>query len=133
MATEASFVNPILSELRDIKTRCGELERLIEGHIPMPRKEPRRYAVNDIVVWVAYFWQFSVDDIKSHHRRYCVARQVTMYLAHKYAEVPLQTIGRVLGHFHHSTVLHAVDCVESRMASDPAFAARVNAIIEKLK
>jgi chromosomal replication initiator protein len=52
-------------------------------------------------------------------------RQVAMYLCREVLGMTLHDIGAVFGGRDHSTVIHAVDRVKARVASEPQFAQRV--------
>jgi len=60
------------------------------------------------------------------------ARQVAMYFAKKHTQHSLKDIGLHFGGRDHSTVIHANNTVEDRMASDESFRDTVEAIGEKL-
>lgn len=64
---------------------------------------------------------------KTRKREISDARQVVMFLAKKLVNLPLVAIGQKLGRSH-ATVIHGVDCVESRMEHEKQFAADVRAI-----
>jgi chromosomal replication initiator protein len=49
------------------------------------------------------------------------ARQVGMYLSRKLAAASLATVGQRFGNRDHSTVLHGIQVIETRLRSDPAF------------
>lgn len=59
-------------------------------------------------------------------------RQVAMYLARVITAKPLPHIGRQFGGRDHTTVIHAIKCVEERMASDALYRADVEALREAL-
>lgn len=59
-------------------------------------------------------------------------RQLAMYLAKKLTPRSLPDIGRRFGGRDHTTVLHAVRKMESKVTSDVDFAARVALITESL-
>lgn len=64
---------------------------------------------------------------KTRKREISDARQVVMFLAKKMVGLPLTTIGQKLDRSH-ATVIHGVECVESRMGHEKQFAADVQAI-----
>lgn len=64
---------------------------------------------------------------KTRKREISDARQVVMFLAKKLVNLPLVTIGQKLGRTH-ATVIHGVECVESRLEREKQFAADVQAI-----
>ena len=72
---------------------------------------------------VCDYYNISVDDIMAERRdkRVAVPRQVAMYLMRKLLGIPNQQIGDYFGGKHYSTVIHACELVEKKIASDPAF------------
>jgi hypothetical protein len=60
-------------------------------------------------------------------RPYVVPRQIAMYLARKLTNLSLPHIGRRMGGFDHSTILHGIGRGE-HYAAQPEFAGRVAAI-----
>ncbi|MEA2624637.1 MAG: chromosomal replication initiator protein [Candidatus Binatota bacterium] len=62
-------------------------------------------------------------DIRSAKRtkNLAFARQVAMYLSRKLAAASLATVGQRFGNRDHSTVLHGIQVIETRLRSDPAF------------
>jgi chromosomal replication initiator protein len=59
-------------------------------------------------------------------------RQVAMYLLRQLTDLALVEIGRVLGGRDHTTVMYACERVAEKIATDSAFADKVNAIISTL-
>lgn len=56
---------------------------------------------------------------KSRRRELVYARQLCMYLVHKYSRVTLRTIGERLGGRDHTTVIHSKQTVMDLMYTDP--------------
>jgi len=55
-----------------------------------------------------------------------------MYLTKQLTSCSLQEIGRRFGGKHHSTVLHAIDKITAKRASDPEFARVLQGFTEQL-
>lgn len=69
---------------------------------------------------------------KSRKREIVDARQLAMYLCHKYTDLSYSQIGRLFGKRDHSTVLHACTQVSLRIASDKAYRLSVEELEAKL-
>lgn len=69
---------------------------------------------------------------KSRKREIVDARQLAMYLCHKYTDLSYSQIGRLFGKRDHSTVLHACNQVGVRISSDRTFRLSVEEIESKL-
>lgn len=60
---------------------------------------------------------------ESRTREVAYARQAAAYLLHQQVPgISLTTIGRTLGHRHHTTIMHALAVVPERAERDPLFA-----------
>lgn len=59
----------------------------------------------------------TIDEMRSKSRKQeiVMARQIVMYLTHKYTDEPLTAIGQMLGGRTHATVLHSCKVVEEQM------------------
>jgi chromosomal replication initiator protein len=79
---------------------------------------------------VASAWNVTADGLASKRRTKNLTepRQVAMYLIREMLDTPLVAIGEVFGGRDHSTVIHSIRKVETAMASDPAFARRIEAV-----
>jgi len=83
---------------------------------------------------VADHWQVSVDALVSKRRTkdLTVPRQVAMYLMRELLGMSLVEIGKQFGGRDHSTVIHSIQKVESEMADDERFRARITALRSEL-
>ncbi len=77
----------------------------------------------------------SVAALHSRARSRLVAqpRQVAMYLTKTILDVPYTHIGHLFGGRDHSTVIHSIRRVESRMSSEPAFREQLQTLIASLR
>ena len=69
---------------------------------------------------------------KSRMRKLVVPRQVAMFLMRELLDLPLARIGGAFGGRDHSTVIHSIRKVESRLGADSAFQAKVDELRETL-
>lgn len=70
--------------------------------------------------------------MERRHQKIVIPRQAAMYLMCKHTTSSTSSIGRFLGGFDHTTVMHGRERTERRMAEDAAFAARIAAIEARL-
>lgn len=70
---------------------------------------------------------------KSRKQAIVKARQLTMYLCHKYTEMSYSQIGRSVGGRDHSTVLHSCNQVGKKITSDRTFRHEVEELEAVLK
>jgi chromosomal replication initiator protein len=59
------------------------------------------------------------------------ARQIAMWIAYRRTDWSYPQIGRMFGNRHHTTVMHAVSTIDTRMERDRAFAALVRDAAEQ--
>lgn len=73
--------------------------------------------VRDIAHAVSFITGVSVTEIYSHRRAACIieARHVCMWIARNFTLMSLPQIGRALGKRDHTSVLHAVRKIQSKV------------------
>lgn len=93
--------------------------------------EPHRTKIEDIMRVIARHFGVSKSDLLSQRRHRSVVhpRQIGMYLSKKLTQRSLPEIGRRFGNRDHTTVLHAVRKIESKITED----ARLRDEVEELK
>lgn len=108
------------------------VERVMQRAVKSEDNTP--LTVDDIVDRVCRNYEVTPNMVKgrSRKREYMLPRQLSMYLAKKYTNIPASRIGRMIGSRNHSTVLHSIDVVEKRLKEDRDFAAEVARIEKEL-
>lgn len=95
----------------------------------------RRHSVNFEMIadQVSSFYNIAADELftRSRKREINDARQVVMYMTKKHTHLSLSAIGSRLSR-NHATVLHAVNNIENRMATEPQLRAEIAAIEKAL-
>ena len=69
---------------------------------------------------------------KTRKKEVVAARQISMYLAKQLTQNPLKKIGLHFGNRDHSTVIHAIQTVEKKSKSDPAYAKEIETLLESI-
>src|SRR5438876_8467491 len=84
-------------------------------------EEEKIVTIEQIQRKVSDFFGVKVSDLKAKNRTKAVAfpRQVAMYLARQLTHASLAEVGRAFGGKDHTTVLHAVDKVQTLLQEDP--------------
>lgn len=105
-----------------------ELENIIS-----PDK-PKEITAQLILEVVSEHFGISVDQIMSKSRSSDVAkpRQITMYLCKQLTDLPLDSIGQLLGGRDHSTVIHGIKKVTDEASSDKNFKQTLDTIKNKI-
>ena len=88
-----------------------------------------------IVEHVSKYYSVSKEDIYSTKRPSNIlnARQVAMYITREMTDMSLSMIGDAFGGKNHSTVLHSVNLVESKMEKDSKFSQSIREMMEDIK
>ncbi len=84
---------------------------------------------------VAEYFELSLEQLvdKSRKKEIVLARQLGMYFAKEYTNLSLQTIGQHFGKRDHSTVIHAIHCVNDLIETDRKFKKSYQDLMKKLK
>jgi len=99
------------------------------------KPEKTRIPIDKIIEKVAEYYKVPVNNLREKNRRKEVAhcRQVAMYVAKVMTTHSLKTIGLNFGGRDHSTVIHAIQQIESLKSSDSEIARDIQYIISNLK
>lgn len=81
----------------------------------------KHVSVNAILSCVADFYQIPMVDMLSPRRTATMvrARHIAMYLARNLTSKSFPQIGRLMGRRDHTTILHGVKVIESRLTVEP--------------
>ncbi len=92
----------------------------LANHVLQDALYKKEVTVDDIIKTVVLRFGISLTDLKSSKKNKSIAepRQIAMYLARKMTDEPLIRIGEKFGGKDHSTVVHAVKKIKSRMEND---------------
>lgn len=108
-------------------------ERVISKAVRVMEKE---LTVDDIVNSTCEYYHVKTDSVFSSSRKrdIVLARQVSMYLAHKHLpSLSLVRIGQCIGSKDHSTVLHACRTIEDQLEINKVVEQAIDEIEAKLK
>lgn len=96
--------------------------------------QPVPITVERIVNEVARTMNVTPEDIRSNKRSAPIsqARQVAAYVVRNITGLPMKAIGEEFGTRDHSTIVYALQKVESRMTREPSFKGMVNDIIKNI-
>jgi chromosomal replication initiator protein len=93
-----------------------------------------KITIESIKKMVSREYRVSTKDMESKSRRQCHVkpRQIAIYLARRYTDSPLQTIGKSFNRYH-ATALHSINTIEAEMRHDDAFRRQVDLLCKKLE
>ncbi len=91
-------------------------------------------AMGDILALVTEAYDVKLSDLQSKKRTQAVVlpRQVAMFLARRITRHSLEEIGGFFGGRDHSTVLYAIDKIDTLAASDPAMREQIDGFLARL-
>ena len=97
--------------------------------------EKKELNTEDIMQSVSQRYGLKVKDLTSKSRKQNIvqARQLGIYLCHKYTDTSYSQIGRIFGGRDHSTILYSCEQVGHRIAMDKDYRHEVEAIEALLK
>jgi len=83
---------------------------------------------------VCDFFGLKMSDIKAKNRTKAIAfpRQVAMYLSRQMTHSSLSEIGRAFGGKDHTTVLHAVDKIQTLLQDDPKLRKTIDGLVQSV-
>jgi chromosomal replication initiator protein len=95
-------------------------------------EEEKIITIDQIQKKVGDFFGVKLSDLKAKSRTKAVAfpRQVAMYLARQLTHASLAEIGRAFGGKDHTTVLHAVDKIQTLLQEDPKLRKSIDGLIQ---
>jgi chromosomal replication initiator protein len=98
-------------------------------------EEEKIITIEQIQKKVADFFGVSVSDLKAKSRTKGVAlpRQIAMYLARQLTHSSLAEVGRSFGGKDHTTVLHAVEKIQTLLGEDVKLKKSVDGLIQAIK
>ena len=96
--------------------------------------QPVPITVERIITEVARTMNVNPEDIRSNKQSAAVskARQVAAYVVRDITHLPMKAIGEEFGGRDHTTIVYAIQKVESQMEKDPAFRNMVKDIIKNI-
>src|ERR1043166_1999656 len=94
--------------------------------------EEKVITIDQVQRKVSDFFGVKVSDLKAKNRTKAVAfpRQVAMYLARQLTHASLAEVGRAFGGKDHTTVLHAVDKIQTLVQEDPKLKKTIEGLIQ---
>jgi len=97
--------------------------------------QEREVSLQGILSKVSKYFHITIEDMQSKTKTKDVAeaRQVAMYFAKNYANLPVKAIAAELGKRDHSTVVHASKNIAEKMKTQPALRKAIEEIASQLR
>lgn len=108
-----------------------ELAESVVKNIVSRRKQ---ITIDAIKKMVSKYYSISIDELVSSSRKQAITRprQIAIYLARKYTDSPLQTIGKSFNRYH-ATALHSINTVEKAVKENGPMQKQVEFLSQKLE
>ncbi|HES59899.1 MAG: chromosomal replication initiator protein DnaA [Calditrichaceae bacterium] len=105
-----------------------ELARTIVSEIARPDKSI--LTIERIMEYTSQIFSLPVDQLRAKTRKKDIvqARQAAMYLSKQLTSYSLVTIGLHFGGRDHTTVIHALECVDDRLKDDVAYRQKIESM-----
>ena len=94
----------------------------------------RNFTIEQITEKVSGYYDVPVEDITSpkHHKEINLARQVSMFISRQLTSKSLKEIGKYFNR-DYTTVINALNRIESNMINDATLKSSIETIIHSLK
>ena len=108
--------------------------KLAESVVKNIVRQRKRITIDVIKKLVCKYYNIALEDIISRSRKQSVVRprQMAIYLARRYTDAPLQTIGKSFNRYH-ATALHSINCIERGLKQDSSIQKQVGFFSQKLE
>ena len=107
---------------------------LAESVIKNIARQRKRITIDVIKNLVSNHFKITVTELISRSRKQGIVRprQIAIYLARKYTDQPLQTIGRSFNRYH-ATAIHAIGTIEKGMKTNAPIRKQVEFLSQRLE
>jgi chromosomal replication initiator protein len=108
--------------------------KLAESVVKNIVRQRKRITIDVIKKLVCKYYNVSQVEIMSRSRKqnFVRPRQMAIYLARRYTDAPLQTIGKSFNRYH-ATALHSINCIERGLKQDSSIQKQVGFFRKKLE
>lgn len=140
----ASNANESVRDLEGIVTSLIAYSVVYNRDIDLPmaeqivrrtvRSQAKAVTIESIIDRCCQYWKITQEDLFSKSRKAPVVlvRQAAMFLAQKLTKLTSSRIGQLIGGRNHATVLHAIQQVKDRIATDNDFAKQIGEVESSL-
>ncbi|CAB1055718.1 Chromosomal replication initiator protein DnaA [Olavius sp. associated proteobacterium Delta 1] len=108
--------------------------QLAESVVKNIVRQRKRITIGVIKKLVCKYYNVGLEDIVSKSRKQNLLRprQMAIYLARRFTDAPLQTIGKSFNRYH-ATALHSIGCIERGLKQDSTIQKQVGFFCQKLE
>lgn len=141
----ASHVFSNIRELEGALVRVMAFASLTRQHVSLdlakkvlvrtaPERQSQSVGFEQVIKSIEKYYSYTLQDLcsKGRNKDLSFARQVAMFLMKKVTDKSLRDIGEFLGNRDHSTVLYALEKVETRSKKDAEFKHKIERMVNDI-
>ncbi len=127
---ELEHCMPTVKSIADIMIKLHKDPYEGEDMVGFDKHPERRTTLQDILEGVSRYYSVSVSEMigQSRVREILMPRQIAMFMTKKHLQMSYVRIGENFSHRDHTTVMHAVEKIETKMNDDQQLLREVRAI-----
>jgi chromosomal replication initiator protein len=132
---ELEHCMPTVRSIAEIMTKLHKDPYDEEEMVGFEKSPQKRATLQDILEGVSRYYSVSVSDMigQSRVREILMPRQIAMFMSKKHLRMSYVRIGENFSHRDHTTVMHAVEKIETKMNDDTQLMREVRAIEKELE
>lgn len=125
---------PTVKSLADIMRKLNKDPHEQEAPVGFDVTPTRIATFQDVMEAVSRYYSVSVADMvgQSRVREILIPRQIAMYLSKKYQRMSYVRLGELFSGRDHTTVMNAVDKIESKVQNDPQLLREIRTLEKEL-
>jgi len=111
-------------------------EKIFEIISDLEESKPKKVLNIDTIIYeISKYYDIDPKIIKSNTRKqeFILVRQIAMYVIREVTDISLPKIGEGFGGKNHSTVLHSIEKVESKIKTDENFKNEIEELVNGIK
>ncbi|MGE3278405.1 MAG: chromosomal replication initiator protein DnaA [Candidatus Altimarinota bacterium] len=132
--SELENSTPTVRSVERVLLKHNRSARIIGGSQQYESAEDKMQSEEDLIETVAKYFNVGSDQVLGPSRKQEIAltRQVAMYMLKRELNYSLEKIGQIFGGRNHTTAMHSVNNIKSRLQSDLGLRRDINAIKKEL-
>lgn len=132
--SELENSTPTVRSVERVLKKHNRLAEIVGGSEPLEAAESAINGEDDIIEVVSKYFNVSSDQVVGPSRKQEIAltRQVAMYMLKREMNYSLQHIGQIFGGRNHTTAMHSINNIKSRLKSDMGLRRDINALRKEM-
>ncbi len=125
---------PTIKALAEIMRKLNKDPYITEEQVGFETEQKKQPTFQEVLECVSRYYSVSVQDMigSSRVKEILFPRQIVMYLGKKYLRISYVRLGELFSGRDHTTVMNAMEKIETRLHNDPQLLREVRAIEQEL-